>query len=195
MLYDVPPALLSAAAATLRRLGQDGFSLAAVADAAGMPADDVFGFLGNRESAMKVALDHLGESYFRALQGITDHEDTLVGAVAEGCVECCAHRRRSDQIRQSSAGSSLVVQLLANFGGDVMERAVAFWTPRVRSAQAAGEISADLEARQVAEWIIRVMMSFELLPPIGVDLEDPETVRRYVTRFVVDGLGASGRQA
>jgi len=189
MLNDVPPPVLAAAADTLRRLGPDRFSIGAVAEAAGISAEAALEVLGNREAAMKAALDHMGNWYFRALEAITQHEDTLAGAVAEGCVEFCAHRRRSDQLRAPAAGSSLLVQLFANVGGDLFDRTIAFWTPQVQAAQATGEVAADVDPRQAAEWIVRVMLSFELLPPIGVNLEESEEVRRFVSAFIVRGLG------
>ena len=191
MLTPIPPEVLVAAADTLRQLGPERFSIGAVADAAGIPADAAVEMLGNREAAMKAALDYMGDWYFRALEAITQHENTLAGAVAEGCVEFCAHRRRSDQLRTPAAGSSLLVQLFANVGGDLLDRTIAFWTPQVQAAQSTGEVAADVDPRQAAEWIVRVMLSFELLPPIGVNLEDAEDVRRFGTRFIVRGLGPS----
>ena len=38
---------------------------------------------------------------------------------------------------------------------------------------------------------MRILFSFELLPPMGVNLDSPRAVRRFVTEHIVAGL--SGR--
>lgn len=189
MFHDVPPEVLTAAASTLHRLGPDKFSIGAVAAAAEMPAETVLELLGSREAAMNVAAEYLGDWYFRALDAIAGHEDTLAGAVAEGCLEFTAHRRRNDQIRSVAADSILMVRLLAEHGHDVLPRAVRFWEPHIRAAQQRGEVAAEIEPWEAAEWILRLMLSFELLPPITVNLEDADEVRRFVTSLLVRGLG------
>ena len=59
------PALLAAATDTLRRLGPRQFSLTPVAEAAGVSRGTVHNALGNRDHAIKIALDHLASAVHR----------------------------------------------------------------------------------------------------------------------------------
>ena len=50
------------------------------------------------------------------------------------------------------------------------------------------QIGKDVEATEGAEWIMRTLMSIEVLPAISVDLKDPAVVRDYFSRFILRGL-------
>ena len=43
--------------------------------------------------------------------------------------------------------------------------------------------------RRAADWIVRVMVSFVLMPSTVIDLDDPKAVRAFVQEFIVNGLG------
>ena len=78
--------------------------------------------------------------------------------------------------------------LLRNIGDDLMKRSVDLWKPRVRAAQQRGEVDAGVDPARASEWIVRMLLSFELLPPIGVNLDSPRAVRRFVSEHIVAGL-------
>jgi hypothetical protein len=48
-----------------------------------------------------------------------------------------------------------------------------------------------VDAARASEWIVRMLLSFELLPPVGVNLNSPRSVKRFVSDHIVAGL--SGR--
>ena len=184
----VPPALLDATAETLRRLGPRQFSLTAVAEAAGVSRGTVYNALGSRENAITVALDHLASAFVAAMAAEVDKQDTLAEQVAAAAVLICAHRQSSPSVPQNSINESIVVLLLRNIGEDLIRRAVDLWKPRIKAAQRDGEISAAIDPARAGEWIVRILLSFEVLPPIGVNLDSPRAVRRFVTDHIVTGL-------
>lgn len=51
-----------------------------------------------------------------------------------------------------------------------------------------GEVAAGVNPTRGSEWIVRIPFSFELLPPMGVNLHSARAVRRFVTDHVVAGL-------
>ncbi|MGO8851711.1 TetR/AcrR family transcriptional regulator, partial [Mycobacterium sp.] len=63
----VSPSLLSATASTLRRLGPRQFNLTAVAEVAGVSRGTVHNAFGNRETALKTALDELATGFIATL--------------------------------------------------------------------------------------------------------------------------------
>ncbi|HEY1442001.1 MAG TPA: TetR/AcrR family transcriptional regulator [Mycobacterium sp.] len=189
----ISPALLSATADTLRRLGPRRFSLTAVAEAAGVSRGTVHNALGGRDNAMRAALDHLASAFIDTMAGEVEKADTLPDQVAAAAVLVCAHRQRSDAVLARGINESILVLLLGNIGDDVMKRAVALWTPLVRKAQDRGEVASTRDAAQASEWIVRMLLSFELLPPVGVNLDSPRAVRRFVGDYIVAGLGGAPR--
>jgi AcrR family transcriptional regulator len=188
----VSPTLLAATTETLRRLGPRQFSLTAVAEAAGVSRGTVHNALGSRDHAIKTALDHLASAFIETMAAEVEKETTLADQVAAAAVVVCAHRRQSDAVAPRGVNESIVVLLLRNIGDDLMKRSIELWKTRVRAAQQRGEVAAPLDPARASEWIVRMLLSFELLPPIGVNLNSPRAVRRFVSDHIVAGLTGGG---
>src|SRR5258705_46237 len=84
--------------------------------------------------------------------------------------------------------------LLRNIGDDLMKRSIELWKPRIRAAQQRGEVGAGVDPGRASEWIVRMLLSFELLPPIGVNLDSPRAVRRFVAEHIVAGLAGDSHE-
>jgi AcrR family transcriptional regulator len=188
---SVSPTLLAATAETLRRLGPRQFTLTAVAEAAGVSRGTVHNALGSRDYAIKTALDHLASAFMETIAADVQGESTLADQVAAAAVVVCAHRERSELIAPRGINESILVLLLRNVGHELMQRSIDLWKPLVRAAQRRGEVREDLDAGRASEWIVRMLLSFELLPPIGVNLDSPRAVRRFVTDHIVAGLAGA----
>ncbi len=189
----MPPALLTAATDTLRHLGPRRFSLTAVAEAAGVSRGTVHNVLGTRDDAIATALNQLAEAFTETLAAEVNKETTLAGQVAAAAVLISAHRRHSDSTPRG-INQSVLVLLLEHGGEDLMHRSIELWKPLVKSAQRTGEVAAEIDAARASEWIIRMLFSFELLPPIGVNLDNPRAVRRFVCDHIVAGLVGATRE-
>jgi AcrR family transcriptional regulator len=190
----VSPSLLSATASTLRRLGPRQFNLTAVAEVAGVSRGTVHNAFGNRETALKTALDELATGFIATLAAEIGEQLTLAGQVAAAANVICEHRRTSDPLGPRGFNESLVVLLLENFGEELIQRSVSLWAPLIRAAQGSGEVDTAVDPRHGAEWIVRVLFSFELLPPIVVNLDSPRAVRNFVCDHIVAGLTGEGRR-
>jgi AcrR family transcriptional regulator len=185
---SVSPTLLAANTETLRRLGPRQFSLTAVAEAAGVSRGTVHNALGSRDHAIKSALDHLASVFIENMAAEVESKTTLAEQVAAAAVVVCAHRQHSDSVPPRGINESVVVLLLRNIGDDLMKRSIELWKPRVRTAQRNGEVDDGVDPSRASEWIVRMLLSFELLPPIGVNLDSPRAVRRFVSEHIVAGL-------
>ena len=51
-----------------------------------------------------------------------------------------------------------------------------------------GEVTGGIDADAAAEWILRALFSIELLPPIHVDLTNPDAVRTYFSTYILGGI-------
>src|SRR6478609_11009373 len=183
--------LLAATTETLRRLGPRRFSLTAVAEAAGVSRGTVHNALGSRDHAIKTALDHLASVFTETMAAEVDKESTLADQVAAAAIVVCAHRQSSDSVAPRGINESILVLLLRNIGDDLMRRAIELWKPLVKQAQSSGEVGAHVDPGRASEWIVRVLLSFELLPPMSVNLDSPRAVRRFVFEHVVAGLSGA----
>lgn len=188
----VPGALLTAATDTLRHLGPRRFSLTAVAEAAGVSRGTVHNALGTRNDAIAAALNHLAAGFIDTMAVEVAGEANLADQAAAVAVLICAHRQRS---RSAPRGidRSILVLLLEHGGDELMRRSVELWRPLVKAAQRTGEVDATLDPARASEWIIRMLFSFELLPPISVNPDLPRAVRRFVSDHIVAGLEGAGR--
>lgn len=184
----VSPDLMAATVATLRRLGPRQFNLTAVAEAAGVSRGTVHNALGTRDDALKAALDHLASDFIANIAAEVDKHTTLNEQAAAAAMLICAHRQRSDTAALSAVNDSILLLLLANIGADLMQRSIELWKPLVRTAQRRGEVGAGVDVARASEWIVRMLLSFELLPTIRVDLDKPRAVREFVAQFIVAGL-------
>ncbi|CAJ1506054.1 TetR/AcrR family transcriptional regulator [[Mycobacterium] kokjensenii] len=181
----IPAPLLSAAADTLRRLGPRHFSLTAVAEAAGVSRGTAHNILGTRDHAIAAALDQLSTAFIATMAAEVQALDSLADQVAAAAVLIAAHRRAS---AARTVDQSVLVLLLEHGGDDLMQRSVELWRPLVRAAQRRGEVGDTVDAGRAGEWIVRILFSFELLPPMRVNLDSPRAVRRFVRDHIIDGL-------
>ncbi len=60
--------------------------------------------------------------------------------------------------------------------------------PPAAAAAARGEVRPDLDHRRPAEWIVRLLLSFAVMPSAVVDLDDADAVRAFVRDHVVRGF-------
>lgn len=184
----ISPELMSATVATLRRLGPRQFSLTAVAEAAGVSRGTVYNTLGTRRDALKTALDYLASAFLATIAAEVEKHTTIGDQVAAAAVLICAHRQRSDTAPLTGVNDSILLLLLGNIGTDLMQRSIELWKPLVRAAQQRGEVGAAVDTAKASEWIVRMLLSFEFLPAMRVDLDSPRAVRTFVARFIVSGL-------
>lgn len=186
----VSPSLLSATASTLRRLGPRQFNLTAVAEVAGVSRGTMHNAFGNRETALKTALDELATEFIATMAAKIEEQHTLAEQVAAAANVICEHRRTSDPLGPKGFNRSLVVLLLENFGEELIQRSIGLWAPLVGAAQRSGEVDQTVNPRHGAEWIVRLLLSFELLPPMAVNLDSPRAVHNFVCDHIVAGLTA-----
>lgn len=188
----VPDALLTAASDTLRQLGPRHFSLTAVAEAAGVSRGTVHNVLGTRDNAIAAALNQLAAGFIETMAVEVAKEATLAEQAAAVAVLICAHRQRSQSMLRG-IDRSILVLLLDHGGDELMRRSIELWKPLVKAAQRNGEVGPTVDAARASEWIVRMLFSFELIPPIAVNLDSPRAVRRYVGDHIVAGLTGADR--
>lgn len=192
-----PERLLDAAERCLRRVGVQRASMADVAAAAGMSRGSVYFHFPDRAALVRAVLSRAAERFVRASEQAVRSRRTLATQVAEAAVYIREHLRDGEQPHAAGDRDDalLATLLTANLEGTVASW-IDFWQPFLAQAAARGEIRADLDHREAAEWIARIMLSVAVMPSAVIDIDDPRAVRAFVARYIVQGLAprASGRK-
>lgn len=183
---SVPEPIRAAVAMTLVRLGMQRFSLSAAAEQGGVSRSTLYNWFGDKQTAIEAAFDYMAEQFISLFAIAVGTEDTLVKQVGQAAVAINEHRSWADPLALHT--TDLLDLILDERGDDLMRRSIEFWRPLIDDAKRRREISRRVDADQAAEWIIRTLMSIELLPPMSVDLTDADAVRTYFSSFILRGI-------
>jgi AcrR family transcriptional regulator len=182
--------ILAAAERCLARLGLARLSLTDVAAQAGVSRGAVYLHFADRRALIDAVLTRAaGRFVARCAETVSRHR-TLVDQVAEAAVFIREHQ--ADQVltlRLPADEESLFATLLTTRLERVVEEWVDFWLPYLAAAGERGELRDGVDPRQASEWIVRMMLSFAIMPAVSFDAERPAEVRSFVRSFIVDGLG------
>jgi AcrR family transcriptional regulator len=183
---DTRARLLDAAERCVDRYGLRRFSMADVATEAGLSRGSVYNWFADRQALVDAVLERTAERFVASSEAAVDRRRTLVGQVAEAAVFIAGHLDdEALTLRLPGEQESLFATLLTVRATTLVERWVEFWLPRLAAAEHRGELRSGLDHRRAAEWIVRLMLSFAVMPSVTVDLTDADDVRA----FVKDHLG------
>jgi AcrR family transcriptional regulator len=182
--------ILAAAEQCLSRLGVSRLSMTDVATQAGVSRGAVYLHFSDRRTLLDAVLTRAAHRFVASSAQAVGRRRTLVAQVAEAAVFIRTHLGDSLlTLRLPADEETLFAALLTSQMERLVEEWVGFWLPYLSEAQARGEIRRGLDHRQAAEWIVRMMLSFAIMPAVTFDANRPESVRAFVRAFIVDGLG------
>jgi len=182
--------ILAAAELCLARLGLARLSLTDVAAQAGVSRGAVYLHFADRRALIDAVLTRAAGRFVARCADTVSRHRTLVDQVAEAAVFIRDHQ--GDKVltlRLPADEESLFATLLTTRLDRVVEDWIEFWIPYLAAADARGELREDLDHRQASEWIVRMMLSFAIMPAVSFDADRPAQVRSFVRAFLVDGLG------
>jgi AcrR family transcriptional regulator len=185
---SAPDRILDAAERCMARYGLR-VSMRDVAAEAGLSRGSVYRYYADRDALVTAVLERTADRFVGASAEAVDRRQTLADQVAEAAVFIRFHL--SDEgltLRLPGERDSLLATMLTAGSLRLVERWGQFWRPRLAAAAARAEVRPDLDHRQAAEWIVRLMLSFALLPSAVVDLDDAEAVRAFVRDHAVRGF-------
>lgn len=187
---DTEERILDAAEQCLRHLGLRRLSMGDVATQAGLSRGSVYRYFPDRRTLVDAVLERTAQRFVDASTVTVDRRRTLAGQVGEAAVFILAHRAGDLTLRLPAEEESLFATLLTARIRGLVARWVEFWLPRIAEAERRGEVRPGIDRRQAAEWIVRLMLSFAVMPSATVDLDDPASVRQFVRNHLVRGLAA-----
>jgi AcrR family transcriptional regulator len=182
--------ILVAAELCLARLGMSRLSLTDVATQAGVSRGAVYLHFADRRALIDAVLTRAANRFVASCAEAVRNRRTLVDQVAEAAVFIREHQ--GDNVLSLGLPAdeeSLLATLLTSRLERVVEEWVEFWLPYLAEAAQRGEVRAGVDHRQAAEWIVRMMLSFAVMPSVTFDANSAAQVRTFVRAFIVDGLG------
>ena len=184
-----PERILRAAEDCVRRWGLRRVSMNDVALQAGVSRGSVYRYFPDRDALVQAVLERVAEVHVAEAEPAVRRRATLAGKVAEAAVFV---RRLADDERRlglhEHPGEPALATLRLASTPAMFARWIDFWIPFLEAAQHDGEVRADLDVRQAAEWIMRILISLVTVPSVTVDLDDAAQVRRFVESHLVRGF-------
>lgn len=170
----------------MHRYGLRRVSMGDVAAEAGMSRGSIYNWFGDRQALVDAVLERTADRFVASSEELVNRRRTLVGQVGEAAAYLAAHID-DERLALAPPGDSdtLLATLITAQTATLVERWIEFWVPRLAAAEARGEVRAGLDHRRAGEWIVRLMLSFAVMPSVTVDLTDAADVRA----FVKDHLG------
>lgn len=112
--------------------------------------------------------------------------DAKIARMATGAIEYLS----ADSLNAAMIASDpeAFAAAISTGGRELLSLAIDTVKPMVEDAAASGEVRADLDAAQAAEWIVRMVLSLISTPSVTFDRDDPASVREFLHRYLLPGL-------
>jgi AcrR family transcriptional regulator len=182
---DTAARILEAAEHCMGRRGLR-VSINDVAIEAGLSRRTVYHHFPNRDALVGAVLRRTAAAFIAAIEPYVDRSASLADQVAEVAVLITEHREDIEftLVNPKQRADSLLAVVLTFHLDHLVDSLIEFWETRVLAGMERGEVPGGLDAKQVSEWIIRQTFSFALMPPVVVDLDDPDAIRAFVRRHL-----------
>jgi len=183
--------ILDAAEECIGRYGLRRVSMADVAARAGLSRGSVYLHFADRAALVDAVLGRVAVRFVASSEPAVRRRRTLAGQVAEAAVFIREHV--GDELltlHLQADDESLVATVLTAQIHRLVAQWVEFWIPFLIEAQNRGEVRADLDLARAGEWIVRLLLSFAVMPSVSVNLDNPDVVRAFVRDHLVAGLAA-----
>ena len=198
-MAPIAPGHDAVVAATLRciaRWGVGKTSLDDVAREAGVSRATVYRlFPGGKDAVLQAVAAAEVAAFFARLDSRLRDADTLEDLLVVGITEACRalNGHAALQVLLTHEPEVILSRLAFHEADEVLRTVGAFAAPHLSrflgdddDGQGSGRPSE--EAVRAAEWVARIVLSYTTNPGSAVELEDPESVRRLVAKFVLPGL-------
>jgi AcrR family transcriptional regulator len=187
--FDRRDQILEAANECFSQLGIQRTSVQDVARMAGVSRGTIYRYFDDRNILIDAAIEFGAQKFYREVAAAMARKTTLaeqVGAMAETHAEILLeHRTRN---RLMSDDTELMRYMISD-GDTSVRRMTTLLLPYVREAQERGEVGVGVDVTAASEWLARIIYSFSTVNRAQTfDMTKPETVRRYVAKFAVNGL-------
>jgi TetR/AcrR family transcriptional regulator, repressor for uid operon len=157
-----------------------------VARRAGVGRMTVYRRFGDRERLVEALTVRETKRCLAELEAAADPGQPIAEQVAEGFVTSLRLAREHPLLaRLARVEPEAVLASMTAGGSGAFAAAVAFLADRLRRSQAAGVLDGDVDVAVAAELLVRVAVSFVLVPDSALPLDDEDALREIARRRLV----------
>jgi AcrR family transcriptional regulator len=187
--FDRRDQILEAANECFTQLGIHRTSVQDVARMANVSRGTVYRYFEDRNVLIAAAIEFGAQRFYEQVAGAMAKKSTLaekIGAMAETHAKILLDHRTRNRLMADDA--ELMRHMISD-GDTAIRRTTTFLTPYVREAQERGEVGSGVDVTAASEWLARIIYSFSTVNSAQTfDMSKPDTVRRYVEKFAINGL-------
>ena len=183
--------ILTAAEQCITRLGIRRTSMTDVAAQAGVSRGAVYFHFSDKANVVDAVMARVARQFVAGSEEAVRSRPTLAEQIAEAAVYIRRSAGERVPMRQLPGDEErLLATLMTASSRHLTDEWVDFWLPLLVDAEGRGEIRAGLDHREAGEWIVRLLMSFAVMPAVTFDADDLESVRGFVRTYAVAGFAA-----
>jgi AcrR family transcriptional regulator len=176
--------ILAAAERVIQRYGVPKTTMDDIGKEAGVSRPTVYRYFGDRDALLRALIERRSRMLFERARTFILSHDTFADQIVEGLVYLVDHGRKDPIVRilvspehmelatPLVGASSLATQLTAEM-----------WDPIFRRAMERGELRADLDLTEIAEWL--ALIQFILVGRLDFARADDPGHRRLLKTFVL----------
>ena len=180
--------ILDATEACLRRDGIRRMTVAGVAAESGLSRAYVHRLFSDKSTLVSAALIRRDEAFWSAAHARITAAEDVAGMVAEAVLLSRAAPLGPLALELAEAEPEAYAQVMGTYVRDIVPGLFDFWVAELGTAQQRGLVRADLDVEDVAEWVIRVLVSLVGIPGRRVDADDAGSLRSYLHTFLSPAL-------
>ncbi|UMB69705.1 TetR/AcrR family transcriptional regulator [Mycobacterium paraterrae] len=181
--------ILEAANQCFTQLGIQRTSVQDVARMANLSRGTVYRYFEDRNVLIEAAIEFGAQKFYQLVAEAMADKATLaekLGAMAETHARILLDHRTRNRLMADDA--ELMRHMISD-GDTAVRRSTEFLVPYVREAQKRGEVGSNVDVTAASEWLARIIYSFSTVNEAQTfDMSKPQTVRKYVEKFAVNGL-------
>jgi len=179
--------IMDAGEQCIHRFGIRRTSMGEVARAGRLSRGSIYRYFGDKEALVEGIFRRRQEAFLNRVEAQLEQEATLVDKLAHAVLAGRQDMRKGIFAALAEIEPETVATMFMD--PRFYRRSVSFWPPHVRLAQAAGEISAAVDARLATDLIMRLVVSLVMFPRMGVELRTDKALRAYLQQVLTRGLG------
>lgn len=181
--------ILEAANQCFTQLGIQRTSVQDVARMASVSRGTVYRYFEDRNILIDAAIEFGAQKFYRLVAAAMAKKSTLaekLGAMAETHATILLDHRTRNRLMADDA--ELMRHMISD-GDSAVRRSTQFLLPYVQEAKKKGEVGSGVDVTAASEWLARIIYSFSTVNEAQTfDMSKPDTVRKYVEKFAVNGL-------
>ena len=179
--------ILDAGEQCLHRFGIRRTSMGEVARVGKLSRGSIYRHFGDKESLVAGIFARRQEEYLNRTEAQLEKEPTLVDKLTRSVVS--GRKDMQEGIFASLAETEPETVAMMFLEPGFYRRSVSFWPPHIRMAQAAGEISAEVDVGIATDLVMRLAVSMVMFPHMGAELKTRPAIRGYLQQVITHGLG------